>query len=1479
MKSNDQQTATLVSSNCGENENKGEADLLSSLKGKKEQMKTSTMKSSQGYTIAKRNGRIVPFRKERIAEALEAAFRDTKKIPPGQPLPADIHQTIERVTTLVVEEVLKLASLGAVLTVEGIQDIVEVKLMETGNHDVARDYILYRDQHKTLRQDSPRQLKIMRRDSVTFVRFNPMKIASAIEKGFRDTFEVEGPTPDDIIEAVNLITGKIVEFAVETAKNNAILSVEMIQDEIEKQLMAEGYYQVAKDYILYRSARSAERARLEEKGEEETLSREEKAELLFEEKGGVSFTVITKEGSSYLLTKHQLKKKIAFACRGHESLVSADDIVERSITNFYDGIKDHEVDLSNVLAARSKVEWEPAYSFVAANLLLDVLYRETMGIEASSSKLAQSHRKYFKDYLKHAVSLDRLDPELLSYDLDKLAGAMQLERDHQFSYLGLQTLYDRYFIHDEQRRLETPQIFWMRVAMGLALSEGAHKDQRAIEFYDVLSKFLFVSSTPTLFNSGTRHSQLSSCYLSTVMDDLANIYKVISDDAQLSKWAGGIGNDWTNVRATGARIKGTNGKSQGVIPFLKVANDTAVAVNQCFDPQTCVYTAKGIQPIADVSIGDLVLGISGTYREVTNKFVYNQKDPMVSLKVKHSIDTISVTTGHPFYAIRGVPLEQSISRTLKQLAKGKLKCEWVDAGDLQKGDYIAQVIPQEVISVEDVGVEEARLYGILLGDGHLSKEGSQWGVSGNPQSDSHLEFVRSYLKARGIHFWETARGTSYAQIHWASGRGAVRDGTTGRIVGSGAPTLPFGEEDLYNSARQKEIAPRFSHLPRPQTLAMIQGLLETDGNVSRGKEISFCNTSQPLIEGLRYQLLRLGIPTAGNFRIRQNNHKGTRSDGSEVSFNGETQCYDLRIPAVCDVAKLIDAQPLTKQNWLTVDQRYIFTRVKEIKSAPISHLVCDLEVEGDESYMTTAGLAHNGGKRKGAMCAYLETWHLDIEDFLELRKNTGDERRRTHDMNTANWIPDLFMKRVLANGEWTLFSPDEVPDLHHLYGQAFEKRYSEYEEMIQSGKITVYKKMEAVQLWRKMLGMLFETGHPWITFKDPSNIRSPQDHVGVVHSSNLCTEILLNTSVEETAVCNLGSVNLLVHMTSQGLNEPLLASTIRTAIRMLDNVIDINFYPTEEAKRSNLRHRPIGLGIMGFQDALYKLGISYASHEAIEFADRSMETISYYAILSSSELAKERGTYSSYKGSKWDRGLLPIDTIELLAKERGQENVDVDTKSTLNWTVVRESIKKYGMRNSNTMAIAPTATIANITGITQSIEPMYKHLFVKSNLSGEFTILNPFLIEKLKELNLWDAEMLDDLKYFDGSILEMDRIPEEVKKIFLTAFEIEPEWMIECASRRQKWIDMGQSLNLYLAEPSGKKLHQMYVMAWKRGLKTTYYLRSLGATHIEKSTTDINKRGLQPRWMKSESPSSKIKVEREDKPIVCSLEEGCESCQ
>jgi ribonucleoside-diphosphate reductase alpha chain len=685
---------------------------------------------------------------------------------------------------------------------------------------------------------------------------------------------------------------------------------------------------------------------------------------------------------------------------------------------------------------------------------------------------------YFGRYLRCGVERELLDPRLLEFDHARLRQALLAERDLQFNYLGLQTLYDRYLLHHDDVRFELPQAFFMRVAMGLALNED-DRNGRAIEFYRLLSSFDFMSSTPTLFNAGTLRPQLSSCYLTTVPDDLAGIYSAIRDNALLSKFAGGLGNDWTRVRALGARIKGTNGKSQGVVPFLKVANDTAVAVNQ-------------------------------------------------------------------------------------------------------------------------------------------------------------------------------------------------------------------------------------------------------------------------------------------------------------------------------------------------------------------------------------------GGKRKGAVCAYLETWHLDIEEFLELRKNTGDDRRRTHDMNTAHWIPDLFMQRVAADAEWTLFSPSDVPDLHDLYGTAFAERYRHYEAMAERGQIRLFKRVSAVSLWRRMLTMLFETGHPWLTFKDPCNLRSPQQHVGVVHSSNLCTEITLNTSDEEIAVCNLGSVNLAAHLDGDRLDLAKLERTVRTAMRMLDNVIDINYYSVPQAERANLRHRPVGLGLMGFQDVLHRLRIPYASPEAVEFADRSMEAISYYAIQASAELAAERGSYPSFDGSLWSQGVLPLDSIARLREARAAGELEVDLSSTLDWDALRERARR-GMRNSNCLAIAPTATIANIVGVSASIEPTYQNLYVKSNLSGEFTVVNPYLVADLKARGLWDAVMVNDLKYFDGSLARIDRVPADLKRLYATAFEIDPRWLVEAAARRQKWLDQAQSLNLYMAAPSGRKLDELYRLAWVRGLKTTYYLRTLGATHMEKG-----------------APETAI----DSAPAACSIDDpDCEACQ
>lgn len=1032
-------------------------------------------------TVVKRNGMVVPFHADRIARALEAAFRDTKKIGIGQELPEDVQEDIDSLIAKIVNQLVDLSQKRVSLTVEGIQDVVEITLMKNDFHDVARDYILYRDSRKAKRKLSSLDIRISRSEKSTPVRFNAIKLASMIETIFQEADPEFASHREDKMSLLNQVTESVLNRIALFAQDHAVIEFNLIEEYIDEELMKHGCFSVARHHIFKKASTLSPSSATLEKNNIETRN----------------VKALLENGKERVISGKEIRHRVEHACRGYEELFSTEEFLNDIFAHFYEGIRESEIDQAMIMAARMRIETEPAFNYITARLLLDVVYREAIEVSAMDDDFEKIYRSSFAQYVRKGITSQRLSSTLLDFDLEKLSSALMIEKDLKFAYLGLQTLYDRYFIHISERRIETPQYFWMRVSMGLAIEE-TDKTEKAIAFYNLLSSFDYTCATPTLFNAGTCHSQLSSCYLSTVQDDLGSIFKIIADDAQLSKWAGGIGNDWTNVRATGSHIKGTNGQSQGVIPFLKVANDTAVAVNQ-------------------------------------------------------------------------------------------------------------------------------------------------------------------------------------------------------------------------------------------------------------------------------------------------------------------------------------------------------------------------------------------GGKRKGAMCAYLETWHLDIEDFLELRKNTGDERRRTHDMNTANWIPDLFMKRVLENGSWTLFSPNDASDLHDLYGSAFEARYAEYEKMCEEGKIKLFKKIDAVSLWRKMLSMLFETGHPWVTFKDPSNIRSPQDHMGVVHCSNLCTEILLNTSEDETAVCNLGSVNLAAHVSKDGINKEKLEQTVTLAIRMLDNVIDINFYPIAEAKNANLRHRPIGLGVMGFQDALYTLGISFASHEAVAFADEISELVSYYAIQASSLLAKERGAYPTYKGSKWDRGFLPLDTIDLLEKERNMP-IDMDRSAKLDWTPIRSLIAQYGMRNSNTQAIAPTATISNIIGVLPCIEPPYKNLYVKSNLSGEFTVVCEALVNKLKELDMWDEQMLEDLKYYDGSIQEIERIPAEVRALFLSAFEVAPEWVIECGSRRQKWIDMGQSLNLYLAEPSGKKLHDMYMMAWTKGLKTTYYLRSLGATQIEKSTVDINKRSIQPRWMKNASASSRITIDRE-KPKACNLGESCESCQ
>ena len=913
--------------------------------------------------------------------------------------------------------------------------------------------------------------QIIRRNGAV-VPFEPNKIAVAMMKAFLAVHGTQGAASASVREMVDGLTQAVIRALMRSRPGGGTFHIEDVQDQVELGLMRGGHHEIARAYVLYREKRTQERAK---KVDQEAPKAPQLHAL--------------DNGQRIVLDLDRLKGLIESACTGLGADIKAAPIMAETMRNLYDGVPMDEVYKASVLAARTLIEKDPDYTYATARLLFHTIAKEVLGKDVAPVDMGEAYVDYFPQFIKRGVDNELLDERLLQFDLKRLGGSLKADRDLKFDYLGLQTLYDRYFLHIGKSRIELPQAFFMRVAMGLSLNE-IDRETRAIEFYEVLSSFDFMSSTPTLFNSGTLRSQLSSCYLTTVPDDLDGIYESIKETALLSNFAGGLGNDWTRVRALGSHIKGTNGESQGVVPFLKVVNDTAVAVNQ-------------------------------------------------------------------------------------------------------------------------------------------------------------------------------------------------------------------------------------------------------------------------------------------------------------------------------------------------------------------------------------------GGKRKGAVCTYLETWHLDIEEFLELRKNTGDDRRRTHDMNTANWVPDLFMRRVMEKGTWTLFSPNNVPDLHDKFGAEFERAYVVYEARAERGEIKPARTVQAADLWRKMLTMLFETGHPWITFKDACNVRSPQQHVGVVHSSNLCTEITLNTSDTETAVCNLGSVNLLQHLMAgsggenqtqgnaqggvhgsvQALDHVKLQKTITTAMRMLDNVIDINYYAVKKARDSNMRHRPVGLGVMAFQDSLYALRIPYASEAAVEFADKSMEAICYYAYQASTELARERGQYSSYKGSLWDRGILPIDTLDMLAKERGGARGDatdalnvsspylqVDRSSTLDWDALRKKIARDGMRNSNCVAIAPTATISNIIGVDASIEPCFGNLSVKSNLSGEFTVINHYLVQDLKRLGLWDDVMVMDLKHFDGSLTPIDRVPADIKALYATAFEIDTRWLVEAAARRQKWIDQAQSLNIYMAGASGKKLDDTYKLAWIRGLKTTYYLRTMSATHAEKST-------------------------------------------
>lgn len=1291
------------------------------------------------------------------------------------------------------------------------------------------------------------ELKVIKRDR-TVADFTAEKIRVAVQKAYIAVRGTEEASTESGRATIQSVLNTVLERLEKQYAPGTPVDIESIQDKVEIALMANGLHDVARAYILYRE---------EHKKQRNIIQQEQGETVQVEFEDGIHSVGVN--------TLSALMKPFANGLDRVNVAKLADEVMR----TMYNGIKQGDMYRAIVLAGRAFIEYESQYSKFIARVVRQDLHLQATG-HFNEQSLIQ-YNGYFQKYIQEAIEAEILNPELATFDLALLAAHMKAERDDQFEYLGMTTLIDRYFIHIDGRRIELPQAFFMRVAMGIALAEKPEeRNQRAIEFYDVLSSFDYMTSTPTLFNSGTRHSQLSSCYLTTIADDLDGIYEGLKEDALLSKFAGGIGNDWTSVRSMGAHIKGTNGKSQGVVPFLKVANDTAVAVNQCFDRETYVYTSNGLKTIDAINTNDMVLTEDGVYRKVTHTFEYSasQHDVMHAIDTKHSFMPVKVTSGHPFYGIKNDAMDKSLNRVLPRLEKGQLMPSWIDASELKEGDLISFPIPQEIVPVANFTKDDAFLYGIMLGDGHITKEGREYGITFHSTNDEeHYQFVIQYLTSHDIHYWITESQVNHSkQVHWSQNKLTP------------SKMLPFDEYDLYNEKHEKRIAPRLAHLPLEQSLQIIRGCILTDGNVSRGKEITFCNTSYELIESIRYQLLRHGVPTAGNKRVRSFDHDTLRKDNTITNIKGENTVFDLRIPAVSFIADMVDCKPLTKKNWIVWNNR-IYSRVKSNEIVATSDFVYDLKVEGIHSYVTTNGLVHNGGKRKGAICAYLETWHADIEEFLELRKNTGDDRRRTHDMNTANWIPDLFMERVISGADWSLFSPNEVPELHDLYGNAFRAKYEEYEALGKAGKLRVYKSVPALSLWRKMLTMLFETGHPWINFKDPCNLRSPQQHAGVVHSSNLCTEITLNTNEEEIAVCNLGSVNLVQHVRADGsIDADKVAKTIKTAVRMLDNVIDVNFYPVKKAEISNKRHRPVGLGMMGLQEVLYIKKLPFESAEAIQFNDELMELIAYHAYLASSTLAAERGAYPSYDGSLWSKGVLPQDSMRYLAEHRSSAEFAQlpEIKERLNWSVVREHIAKHGMRNSNVIAIAPTATISNIIGVSASFEPQYQNLYVKSNLSGEFTIVNEYLMNDLRALGLYDDAMIADLKYFEGSVQNIERVPQHLKDLYRTSFEMDPIAFVEGAARRQIWIDQAQSLNIYMAGASGKKIDALYKHAWLRGLKTTYYLRTLGASSAEKSTGrggELNAVQAQPVAKPVEAvPATDVKFCSIDNP-------DCESCQ
>lgn len=1139
---------------------------------------------------------------------------------------------------------------------------------------------------------------------------------------------------------------------------------------------------------------------------------------------------------------NKIVKAVQRCCDGL-SYVDPMRVAVKTIGGLYDGATTRELDNLSIQTAANLTAEESEYSKLAARLLAAYIDKEVdnQNIHSFSQSIEMGH--------VNGLISDKT-AEFVSQNARKLNIEAGGKDGDLFEFFGLSTVYDRYLLRHPQNRnvIETPAYFFMRVSCGL--SDNVNE---AIEFYRLISSHRYMPGTPTLFNSGTRHPQMSSCYiLDSPKDDLESIYDKYKEVAKLSKFAGGIGLAYHRVRAFGSLIKSTNGKGKGIVPFLKTLDSSVACVDQCFAAGTLVYTAKGLKEIQHIEPDhDMVLGRDGRYHLVTASLEYSHGAPMLELKIKHSIKPLKVTTEHPFLAIRGVRMMSSVKDTMAKLGRGTCKAEWVNSGQLVKGDYVAQVIPTEVVPVDSFTEEDAWLYGLLLGNGHLTRNKKEWGLCGNPKTGAYLQQVRGLLSRRGIHFWECGRGGTYTSIRWAYGCRAERSETSGRYVrGRKDGCMPFDYEDLYTNDGLKHIAPRFSHLPLNQAKQLIRGLLTTDGNVSRGEEMYFTSKSAHLAEGLRYQLLRLGIPSAGQYRERGMRHDGTRSDGSVATFRGVSCAYDVRIPAVKEVAELVGCRVLTKRNWLNY-QGCVWSRVTSSRSVEPSPTVYDLKVDGVETYMTVAGLAHNGGRRRGACCVYLETWHADIEDFLALRDNAGDPDRRTRNLNLANWIPDLFMQRVDTNQEWSLFDPADTPDLPDLYGSRFDQAYQAYEE-----RGLAKKKLSARELYGRMMKTLAETGNGWMSFKDACNNKCNQSsihHKNIVHSSNLCEEIVEVTSSVQTAVCNLGSLNLGRHVVNGEVDFSLLAANTKTAIRYLDRVIDLNFYPTTESEASNNLWRPVGLGIMGLQDVFFKLRLPFDSLEAMSLSRRIQEEIYYHALSTSCDLAEEHGAHVTFRQTKTAEGILQFDLWD---------NVEVSDQQR--WEALRARIKKVGLRNSLLIAIAPTATIASIVGAYECIEPQISNLFKRETLSGEFLQVNRYLEASLKASGHWTQEVRDKIKMANGSVQGLDKeLTVEQREIYRTVWEVPQKALIDMAAARGPFVDQSQSLNLFMSSPTIGKLSSMYMYAWKKGLKTTYYLRSRPLKEIAKTTV-----------------ASELSVAPEA-AVACSLENPstCEACQ